>query len=178
MTTPFKITILPNGLHVVTDYVLSVESVAAGTRNETREHNGATHMIEHMLFKGTKNRNAREVSEVIKNVGGHINAYTGREITSYHIHLLKNDLPLAIDVLADIVQNSTMPEDEIERERNVILQEIGMCFDTHNDIIFDNHVKAAYPKQFFGALILGTIEKPAKVPTNSVESSHANKYGA
>ncbi len=162
--TSLRITTLPSGLRIVTDTVPSVESVAvgvwihAGTRNEKLSHNGAAHMVEHMLFKGTKSRNAREISEIIENVGGHINAYTSREITSYHIHLLKNDLPLAIDVLADIVQNSTMPEDEIERERNVILQEIGMCFDTPDDIIFDNHVKTAYPDQAFGAPILGTNE--------------------
>ncbi len=159
-----KVTTLPNGLRVVTDYVPSVESVAVGvwvgvgTRNEDLSYNGAAHMVEHMLFKGTKNRDARAISEVIENVGGHINAYTSREITSYHIHLLKNDLPLAVDVLADIVQNSTMPADEVERERDVILQEIGMCFDTPDDIVFDNHVEAAYPNQAFGAPILGTNE--------------------
>ena len=163
MTQP-KITTLPNGLRVVTDYVPSVESVAVGvwvgvgTRNEEMSYNGAAHMVEHMLFKGTKNRDALEIAQVIENVGGHINAYTSRELTSYHIHLLKEDLPLALDVLSDIVQNSTMPDDEIERERGVILQEIGMCFDTPDDIIFDNYYETAYAKQIFGAPILGTNE--------------------
>ncbi len=162
--TSLKITTLPNGLRIVTDRVSSVESVAvgvwigAGARDEVNEHNGAAHMVEHMLFKGTKRRNAQDIAEVIENVGGHINAYTSREVTSYHIHLLKNDLPLALDVLADIVQHSTMPEDEIEREREVILQEIGMCYDTPDDIIFDNYYEAAYPSQAFGAPILGTNE--------------------
>ncbi len=159
-----RITTLSNGLRVVTDYVSSVESVAvgvwinAGARNETAEHNGAAHMVEHMLFKGTQRRNAQEIAEVIENVGGNINAYTSREVTSYHIHLLKDDLPLALDVLADITQHSTMPEDEVEREREVILQEIGMCYDTPDDIIFDNYYEAAYPAQAFGAPILGTNE--------------------
>ncbi|PCJ02774.1 MAG: peptidase M16 [Alphaproteobacteria bacterium] len=160
--TSLKITKLSNGLRVVTDNVASVESVAVGvwigvgTRDEDLIHNGTAHMVEHMLFKGTKTRNALEIAKVIENVGGHINAYTSRELTSYHIHLLKDDLPLAVDVLSDIVQHSTMPEDEIERERNVILQEIGMCHDTPDDIIFDNYFETAYPKQSFGAPILGT----------------------
>jgi len=159
-----QITTLPNGLRVVTDYVPSVESVAvgvwigAGTRDEDMSHNGAAHMVEHMLFKGTQKRDAKTIAEVIENVGGHMNAYTSREITSYHIHLLKDDLPLALDVLADIIQNSTMPEDEIERERDVILQEIGMCHDTPDDIIFDHYYEHAYAKQSLGAPILGTTK--------------------
>lgn len=161
MSTP-QITTLSNGLRVVTDYVPSVESVAVGVwigvgaRHEESAHNGAAHMVEHMLFKGTKKRNALEIVEVIENVGGHMNAYTSREMTSYHIHLLKDDLPLALDVLADIVQNSDMPNDEVERERGVILQEIGMCHDTPDDIIFDQYFETAYPAQAVGAPILGT----------------------
>jgi len=159
-----KTTTLPSGLRIVTDCVKEVESVAVGvwvgvgTRNEDLAHNGAAHMVEHMLFKGTQKRSARQISEEIENVGGHMNAYTSREITSYHIHLLKNDLPLALDVLADIIQESTMPEDEIERERGVILQEIGMCNDTPDDVIFDHYYETAYPEQSLGAPILGKSE--------------------
>ncbi len=159
-----KITTLSNGMRIVTDVVPSVESVAlgvwagVGTRNEDLKINGAAHMVEHMLFKGTKNRDALEIAEVIENVGGNMNAYTSREITSYHIHLLKEDLPLALDVLSDMVQNSTMPDEEIERERGVILQEIGMCHDTPDDIIFDHYFETAYPNQALGAPILGTPE--------------------
>tara|TARA_R110001592_G_scaffold3525_16_gene19990 strand:- start:31079 stop:32341 length:1263 start_codon:yes stop_codon:yes gene_type:complete len=157
-----KITTLPNGLRVVTDVVPSVESVAVGvwagvgTRNENLSINGAAHMVEHMLFKGTKTRDAKTIAEVIEDVGGHMNAYTSREITSYHIHLLKEDLFLALDVLSDMVQNSIMPDDEIERERGVIMQEIGMCHDTPDDIVFDHYFETAYPKQALGAPILGT----------------------
>ena len=159
--TDTKITTLPNGLRVVTDHVPSVESVAigvwvgVGTRNEDLTFNGAAHMVEHMLFKGTEKRDALAIAEEIENVGGHMNAYTSREITSYYIHLLKEDLALALDVLGDIVQHSTMPDDEVERERGVILQEIGMCHDTPDDIIFDNYFETAYPDQAFGAPILG-----------------------
>lgn len=162
--SPVQITTLPNGLRIATDIVPSVDSVAVGVwigvgaRHEDLTYNGTAHMVEHMLFKGTKKRDAREIAEVIENVGGRVNAYTGREITSYHIHLLKEDLPLALDVLSDIVQHSTMPEDEVERERGVILQEIGMCADTPDDIIFDNYFETAYPNQTLGAPILGTTK--------------------
>lgn len=157
-----NITTLSNGLRVITDSVPSVESVAVGvwvgvgTRFEDLSINGAAHMVEHMLFKGTPKRDALQIAEVIENVGGHMNAYTSREMTSYHIHLLKQDLHLALDVLADIVQHSTMPDVEIERERGVILQEIGMCHDTPDDVIFDHFYETAYPNQALGAPILGT----------------------
>ncbi|MCB1783546.1 MAG: insulinase family protein [Alphaproteobacteria bacterium] len=156
-----KITTLPNGLRVVTDTVSEVESVAAGvwvgvgTRNEDLSANGAAHMVEHMLFKGTKTRDALQISEEVENVGGYMNAYTSRELTSYNVHLLKDDLPLAMDVLADILQNSVMPDDEIDRERGVILQEIGMCADTPDDIVFDHYYETAYAGQALGAPILG-----------------------
>ncbi len=164
MSADFKMVTLPNGIRVVSDPVPSVESVAigvwagVGTRDEDLSVNGAAHMVEHMLFKGTKRRDALEIAQVIEDVGGNMNAYTGREMTSYHIHLLKEDLPLALDVLADIVQHSTMPDEEIERERGVILQEIGMCSDTPDDIIFDHYFETAYPKQSLGAPILGRVE--------------------
>lgn len=162
--TDIRMTKLPNGLRVITDRVPSVGSVAlgiwvgVGTRNEEMAYNGAAHMVEHMLFKGTKKRNALNIAEEIENVGGAMNAYTSREITSYHMHLMAEDVPLALDVLADMIQNSVMPEEEIERERHVILQEIGMCYDTPDDLIFDNYYEAAYPGQTLGAPILGKSE--------------------
>ncbi len=162
--TQIQTTTLPNGLRIITDTVPSVHSVAlgiwvhAGTRDEDMVHNGAAHMVEHMLFKGTNRRSALELAEVIENVGGHMNAYTSREVTSYHIHLLKEDMGLALDVLADMYQNSTLPDEEVERERQVILQEIGMCHDTPDELIFDNYYETAYPGQALGAPILGTAE--------------------
>lgn len=162
--TNIQMTTLDNGLRVITDHVDSVGSVAlgiwvgVGTRNEDMTFNGAAHMVEHMLFKGTKKRNALDIAQQIENVGGSMNAYTSREITSYHMHLLKDDVPLALDVLSDMLTQSTMPEEEIERERHVILQEIGMCTDTPDDIIFDNYYETAYPGQALGAPILGKAD--------------------
>lgn len=159
-----ELTTLPNGLRIVTDHVSSVDSVAlgvwadVGTRDENMAHNGVAHMVEHMMFKGTKRRTAAQIAEEVEDVGGAINAWTSREMTSYHIHLLKEDMPLAVDILADVLQHSTMPQDEIERERHVILQEIGMTLDTPDDLVFDNYQQAAYPGQALGTPILGTCD--------------------
>ncbi|MCB1720439.1 MAG: insulinase family protein [Rhodospirillales bacterium] len=154
-------TTLPNGLRIITDHVPSMHSVAlgiwagVGTRHENLAHNGVAHMVEHMLFKGTKERNALRIAEELENVGGSMNAYTGREVTSYHVHLLAEDTRLGLDVMCDMYLNSTLPEDEIEREREVILQEIGMCNDTPDDLVFDVFSETAYPEQALGAPILG-----------------------
>ncbi|MFN3700960.1 MAG: M16 family metallopeptidase [Alphaproteobacteria bacterium] len=159
--THIELSTLKNGLRIITDTVPSVGSVAlgvwvgVGTRNEDMAYNGAAHMVEHMMFKGTKTRSALDIAEQIENVGGSMNAYTSREITSYHMHLLSEDVPLALDVLADMLRNSEMPDVEIERERHVILQEIGMCHDTPDDLVFDNYFETAYPDQTLGAPILG-----------------------
>jgi len=156
-----KITTLPSGLRVVTDSVSSVETVAVGvwvnvgTRYEDMAHNGVAHMVEHMLFKGTQSRSALDLVETVENVGGNMNAYTSRELTSYYVHLLKDDLELAVEILADMLQHSTLSPDEIERERGVILEEIGMCNDTPDDLIFDNYYETAYEGQALGAPILG-----------------------
>ncbi|MCB9982628.1 MAG: insulinase family protein [Rhodospirillales bacterium] len=159
--TVIQTTTLPNGLRIITDSVPGVHSVAlgiwtgVGTRHENMAHNGVAHMVEHMLFKGTKTRDAQRIAEEIENVGGSFNAYTGREVTSYHVHLLSADAPLGLEVLADMYLNSMLPADEIERERDVIMQEIGMCNDTPDDLVFDIFSETAYPGQSLGAPILG-----------------------
>ncbi|MFK7839893.1 MAG: M16 family metallopeptidase [Bdellovibrionales bacterium] len=162
--TSIKSTTLPNGLRVISEDVKSMHSVAigiwtgVGTRFEDMAHNGAAHMVEHMMFKGTPTRNALDIVQSIESAGGHMNAYTGREITSYHAHMLESDLGLGLEVLADMYINSTLLEDEIERERQVILQEIGMCNDTPDDLVFDHYHEAAYPNQTLGAPILGSTD--------------------
>ncbi len=156
-----ELTTLPNGLRVMTDTVKEVDSVAlgmwvdVGTRHEDMKDNGVAHMVEHMMFKGTPTRNTTEIVEQLEDVGANVNAYTGREITAYHVHLLKEDMPLALDIYSDFIQHSNMPEDEIERERGVILQEIGMNNDAPDDLVFDYYQEIAYPGQTLGASILG-----------------------
>src|SRR5262249_11984916 len=134
-----KVTTLANGLHVAVDEMPEVESaslgiwVACGTRHESAELNGMAHMLEHMAFKGTRTRSARAIAEEIENVGGSLNAYTGREITAYHASVLKEDTGLGIELVADILRNSVFDPDELQRERGVILQEIGQALDTPDD---------------------------------------------
>lgn len=166
-----QITKLDSGLRVITDTVPEMETVAVGawadvgTRHEDMEHNGVAHMVEHMMFNGTPTRTSRQIAEAVEDVGGQINAYTSREITAYYIHLLKNDLPMAMDILSDILQRPTFPDAELEKERGVILQEIGMTNDTPDDVVFDHYQETAYPGQALGAPILGRapiIEKMKK----------------
>jgi predicted Zn-dependent peptidase len=156
---------LDNGLRVVTDAMPGVESAAIGVwvgvggRNETPALNGVSHMLEHMAFKGTERRSARAIAEEIEAVGGHVNAYTSREQTAYYARVLKENVPLAVDILADILQHSTFDEDELKRERDVIVQEIGQTEDTPDDLVFDKFQETAYPAQALGRSILGTVDR-------------------
>tara|TARA_Y100000739_G_scaffold229203_1_gene243147 strand:+ start:362 stop:1567 length:1206 start_codon:yes stop_codon:yes gene_type:complete len=133
--------------------------VSAGGRHETVEQNGIAHFLEHMAFKGTKNRSALEIAEQIESVGGYINAYTSREMTAYYTRVLKNDVRLAVNVIGDILQNPTLNEEEIEVERKVIIQEIGMALDTPDDVIFDWLQETAFANQSLGRSILGSVER-------------------
>ncbi len=162
MTDAIQVTRLPSGLIVVTETMERVETVslgayvATGTRAETAAENGASHFLEHMAFKGTARRSAAGIAEEIENVGGQINAYTAREQTAYYVKLLKEDLALGADIIGDILTHSTFAPDELERERGVILQEIGQANDTPDDIIFDRFQEVAYPDQPMGRPVLGT----------------------
>ncbi len=153
---------LPNGLTIVTERMDRVETVslgayvASGTRNELAAENGVSHFLEHMAFKGTESRSAAQLAEEVENVGGHINAYTAREQTAYYVKLLKEDLALGADIIGDILTHSTFAPEELERERGVILQEIGQANDTPDDIIFDHFQETAFPGQPMGRPTLGT----------------------
>ncbi|WP_373085200.1 M16 family metallopeptidase [Sneathiella sp.] len=157
-----KVTTLKNGLRVISDPMPSLETAAVGVwvdtgaRHESAAENGISHVLEHMAFKGTKNRSALEIAEAIEAVGGHLNAYTSRDQTAYFARVLKDDVPLAVDLLGDILQNSTFDEAELKREKEVIVQEIGQTQDTPDDIIFDHLQETAYPEQPLGRSILGT----------------------
>ncbi|WP_062762679.1 pitrilysin family protein [Falsirhodobacter sp. alg1] len=159
MTT--RLTTLPNGFRIVTEQMPGLLSssigiwVQAGGRHERAEQNGIAHFLEHMAFKGTKRRTSLQIAEEIEDVGGYINAYTSREMTAYYARVLQADVPLALDVISDIVLNPVFDQREIEVERGVILQEIGQAIDTPDDIIFDWLHEASYPDQAFGRTILG-----------------------
>ncbi len=130
--------------------------VKAGARDEMPHENGVAHFLEHMAFKGTKRRRARDIAEEIENVGGEINAATGMETTTYYARTLKNDWPMAMDILADIFTSSTLEDDEMERERDVILQEIAAAKDQPDDLVFELAQAASYGQHPLGRSILGT----------------------
>jgi len=159
-----EVTTLENGMRVATDAIDGVESAAVGVwvdvgaRDEPQELNGISHLLEHMAFKGTQRRDAMAIAQEIEDVGGHVNAYTSRENTAYYARVLKDDVPLAVDMLADILQNSTFDEGELEKERWVIMQEIAQVFDTPDDLVFDLFQERAFPDQPMGRSILGTTE--------------------
>ncbi len=156
---------LSNGVRIVTEMMPGLQSasigiwVAAGGRHERIEQNGIAHFLEHMAFKGTKTRNALQIAEAIEDVGGYINAYTSREVTAYYARVLAADVPLAMDVIADIVLNPIFDPKEIEIERGVILQEIGQAHDTPDDVIFDWLQEESYRDQPLGRTILGPTER-------------------
>ncbi|QDH13917.1 insulinase family protein [Formicincola oecophyllae] len=160
-TPSIKRTTLPNGLEIATDHMPGVETVsfgayvAAGTRHEEEAHNGVAHFLEHMAFKGTAKRSSAAIAEVVENVGGAINAYTARENTAYYVKLLKGDLALGVDIIGDILTGSLFAPEEIERERGVILQEIGQANDMPDDVAFDTFQATAYPSQPMGWPTLG-----------------------
>ncbi|MGC8203631.1 M16 family metallopeptidase [Aliiroseovarius sp. PTFE2010] len=155
---------LSNGFRVVTEHMPGLQSaslgvwVQAGGRHERIEQNGIAHFLEHMAFKGTKRRSPLEIAEALEDVGGYLNAYTSREMTAYYARILQADVGLALDVIADIILNSTFDPRELEVERGVILQEIGQALDTPDDIIFDWLQEVSYPDQPMGRTILGPAE--------------------
>lgn len=175
---------LSNGLRIVTDDMPGVETaslgvwVGVGTRHEPREVNGVAHLLEHMAFKGTKRRSALQIAQEIEAVGGHLNAYTSREQTAYYAKVLKEDVGLGIDMLADILQHSVFDEFELQRERAVVLQEIGQAYDTPDDIIFDYFQTAAFPNQALGRPVLGSAEIVSSLSRDAIRGYMSGHYGA
>ncbi len=179
-----RVTTLANGLRVVSDYMETVETVSVGTwvgvgaRHERPEINGVSHFIEHMAFKGTRRRCARDIAEEIEAVGGHLNAYTSREHTAYYAKVLKEDLALALDIVADIVQNPTMDPEELARERAVIIQEIHQANDTPDDIIYDRFQETAFPDQALGRPVLGLADAIRDMPRETLFDYMRRHYAA
>ncbi|MEO1328103.1 MAG: pitrilysin family protein [Pseudomonadota bacterium] len=159
-----EITTLSNGVRVATDPMPGLASTTlgvwfgAGARHESAAENGVAHFLEHMAFKGTETRTARRIAEEIEDVGGYLNAYTSREATAYYARVLAEDAPRALEILADILRNPTMSDEDLEVERGVILQEIGQSNDTPDDVVFDWAQEQAFPDQPIGRPILGPAE--------------------
>ena len=175
---------LANGLTVVTDRMETVETVSmgawvdVGTRDEKPDVNGVSHLLEHMAFKGTERRDAYAIAAEIEAVGGHLNAYTSREHTAYYAKVLKDNLPLAVDLIGDILQHSVMDAEELAREQAVILQEIHQAHDTPDDIVFDHFQEAAFPDQAMGRPVLGRPEVVKNMSAESIRAYMDRHYSA
>jgi predicted Zn-dependent peptidase len=179
-----EISNLSNGLTVITDPMANLESAALGVwvstggRNELPPEMGLSHMLEHMAFKGTTTRSARQIAEEIEAVGGYLNAYTSREQTAFHARVLKNDVALALDIVADILVDSTFVADELERERQVVLQELGQARDTPDDIVFDHLQSVIYKDQALGWPILGEEKTVAAFTPAALRDYSGRRYRA
>lgn len=176
------ITTLSNGLRIVTDHMSHLETtslgvwVAVGARHETEAQHGISHLLEHMAFKGTARRSARRIAEEIEAVGGELNAATGLEHTAYYARVLKGDEGTALEILADILLNSAYADDELNRERDVILQEIAMIQDSPDEIAYDLMHDAAFPDQPAGRPIIGTPESVSRITSGDLRAFLAARY--
>jgi predicted Zn-dependent peptidase len=179
-----QLTSLPSGLAVVTETTPHVKTAAigvfvgAGSRYERAGEHGLSHFIEHMAFKGTRRRSARDIAETIENVGGDLNAETGVERTSYFARVLGSDAELALDVIGDLLTDSVFAPDELEREKNVIVQEIGAVEDTPDDLVFDLLTATAWPDQPIGRPILGTREGVEAFDRAAIDQYLGRRYSA
>jgi predicted Zn-dependent peptidase len=179
-----EVTRLSSGLSVVTDRMPHLESaslgvwIGAGSRDEQPDEHGISHLLEHMAFKGTGRRTARQIAETIEAVGGDLNAATSIESTGYFARVLKADVPLALDVLADILSDPTFDPEELRREQNVIVQEIGATEDAPDDLVFDRLQETAFPRQPIGRSILGTPETVRSFSAARLRAYLARNYRA
>ena len=175
-------TILPSGLRIVTEEVSTVRSatfgvwVNVGSRDETSPVAGASHFLEHLLFKGTKTRTAMEISSSIEAVGGEMNAFTGKEYTCFYARVIDVDLPLAVDVISDLITSSVVAASDVDAERNVVLEEIAMRDDDPSDLIHDLYLEAYYGDSELGRPILGTIDSIKGMSRNSVFNYYKKRY--
>jgi processing peptidase subunit beta len=181
-TPETKVTTLANGLRVASESNMSAETatvgvwIDAGSRFETAETNGTAHFLEHMIFKGTKKRNLRQLEEEIENMGGHLNAYTSREQTTYYAKVLKKDVPVAVDILADILQNSSFEEERINRERNVILREMEEVEGQVEEVMFDHLHATAFQYSPLGRTILGPAENIRNISKSDLRNYITTHY--
>ena len=181
MTEP-QITTLDNGLRVASWAMPGLETAAVavtaetGSRFERPELNGLAHLFEHMVFKGTKRRSARAIAEEMEDVGGQLNAWTSRDTTMFHARLLARDLPLGVDLIADLVTGARFDADDIVREKEVVLQELGEARDTPDDIVFDHLQEAAFPDQALGRSILGDEASLARITRDDLLGWQADHY--
>ena len=179
---PVVRTVLPSGLRIVTEEVPSVRSAAigiwvnVGSRDETPAVAGASHFLEHLLFKGTTRRTALEISSTIEAVGGEMNAFTSKEYTCFYARVIDTDLPMAIDVVSDLITSSIVSALDVDAERKVVLEEIAMRDDDPSDLVHDLYAETYYGDTQLGRPILGTIKSIKDMTRSSVFNYYKKKY--
>ena len=177
-----KTSTLNNKIRIITDSYDHADSVSlgvwvsVGARFETKDLNGISHMLEHMAFKGTTSRSSYQISKEIEDVGGFINAYTGKNMTAYYVRVLKEHQEKGLDIIADILQNSIMDKEELAKEKGVIIQEINMQNDTPDELVFEYFNEVAYPNQPLGRAILGTCETVKSISSEQLLEYMHNQY--
>jgi len=175
-------TVLPGGLRVISESVPGVRSVAfgvwvgVGSRDETPSLAGASHYLEHLLFKGTRRRDALAIAAELEAVGGELNAFTAKEYTCYYARVLDNDLPLAVDVICDMVTSSVLASREVDNERTVILEEIAMHDDDPGDAVHDLFADIVWPQAPLGRPVLGTVESITAITRNAIAGYYRRRY--
>lgn len=175
-------TVLPNGLQIVTEQIDSVKSVTAGiwvktgSRNETDKQAGITHYLEHMLFKGTENRSSYDIALSMESVGGYLNAFTSTEYTCYYARCLDTKLPVALDVLTDMVKNSTFPEEEMDKEKKVVLEEMKMYRDSPEDVLFEEFSGRVFDHHPIGRPVIGYEETVSSFSRQNLFDYVENRY--
>ena len=175
-------TVLPGGLRVISESVPGVRSVAfgvwvgIGSRDETSAQAGASHYLEHLLFKGTKRRDALTIAAELEAVGGELNAFTAKEYTCYYARVLDNDLPLAVDVICDMVTSSLIASHDVDSERTVILEEIAMHDDDPGDAVHDTFAEIVWPRSPLGRPVLGSVDSIAAISRRSIAGYYRKHY--
>lgn len=175
---------LKNGVRVVTERIPYLHSVSigvwvkAGSSTETQKQNGISHFIEHMLFKGTESRNAREIAAVIDNVGGQLNAFTAKECTCYYVQVMQDDLTLGLELLSDMLKNSVFEKESLYKEQSVVCEEISMVEDTPDDLVHDLAAQAYFRNHPLGRSILGSRENVCSFDAESIRQYMNERYTA
>ena len=175
-------TTAPNGLMVLSEVLPGVRSAAVGiyvrtaSAHEQPSQLGISHLLEHMVFKGTERRSARELALELEVRGGGLDAFTGRDYTSYQAHVLDADLPLAVEILTDLVRRPLLRQSDLESERNVVLEEINGVADTPDDLVFELHASALWPEHPYGYSILGTPESLEGITSDELRALHREGY--
>lgn len=181
-TDRFDRTELPGGLVVLTEAMPGVRSaslgvwVRAGSVHETPEQMGVSHMLEHMVFKGTRRRTARDLALVLERLGGSLDAYTTREHTSFQARILDTDIDIALDTLSDLVLHPLLRHEDLELEREVVLEEIATVDDTPDDLVFDLHAEQLWGSHPYGYSILGTVDTVTAMTAADLQRVHAQRY--